>query len=119
MLNCQIKLTGNRVGKKNCWEIMSCGRGPGGSGDGGRDVCPAARAGALDGVHGGTDGGRACWVVAGTFCGGAVQGQFARKYFDCRTCAFYEQVRDEEKGKMLKPRELLDRLAHRAGEPAE
>ncbi len=111
-------MMGNRVGKKNCWEIMACGRGPAGNDGAGEDVCPAALAGALDGVHGGTNGGRACWVVAGTFCGGVVQGQFARKYFDCRACAFYEQVRGEEKGKMLKPRELLDRLARRVGESA-
>lgn len=30
-----------------------------------------------------------CWQVAGTFCGGEVQGFFANKYGDCRKCDVY------------------------------
>lgn len=40
--------------------------------------------------------GRACQVVAGTFCGGEVQGAFAQKFHSCRTCGFYENVRAVE-----------------------
>jgi PAS domain S-box-containing protein len=32
-----------------------------------------------------------CWQVAGTHCGGAVQGQFARKYVDCKECSVYKE----------------------------
>ena len=59
--------------KKNCWEYMSCGRGPGSRRVGDCGICPVAKAQALDGVHGGCGAGRACWVVAGTLCGGTVQ----------------------------------------------
>ena len=49
----------------------------------------------LDGVHGGTNAGRACWIVAGTLCGGEVQGTFARKYASCDKCDFYRTVMEE------------------------
>ncbi len=32
-----------------------------------------------------------CWQVAGTHCGGEVQGRFARKYSDCKECAVYKE----------------------------
>lgn len=59
-------------------------------------VCPAWVAIMLDGVHGGTNAGRACWVIAGTMCKGQVQGTFAQKYRDCAVCNFYKAVREEE-----------------------
>jgi len=63
-----------------CWEYMKCGR----------DVdselkCPAY-----------PNFGRVCWVVAGTFCEGKVQGTFAQKYEDCRKCEFYRRVINKE-----------------------
>jgi hypothetical protein len=82
--------------KKNCWEVMKCGREPGGVNAGVLGVCPSAEDGRLDGVHGGVNGGRACWVIAGTFCGGSIQGTFAQKLQDCSLCKFYRQVRVEE-----------------------
>lgn len=92
--------------KKNCWEVMDCGRGPDSASG---DVCPAATADPLHGVHNGTNAGRACWVVAGTLCNGAVSGTFAKKMENCLLCPFYRQVRGEESD--LKPhQELLIRL---------
>lgn len=82
--------------KKNCWEVMKCGREQGGVKAEEFGVCPAATDERLQGVHGGKNAGRACWVVAGTFCEGTVQGMFAKKYHDCALCKFYEQVRHEE-----------------------
>ncbi len=32
-----------------------------------------------------------CWQVAGTHCGGEIQGQFARKYKDCKECEVYRR----------------------------
>lgn len=32
-----------------------------------------------------------CWQVAGTHCGGVVQGHFARKHSDCKECAVYRE----------------------------
>lgn len=66
--------------KIKCWEYMKCGRD--------KDStmrCPAY-----------PDFGRVCWVVAGTFCEGKVQGTFAQKYEDCRKCEFYQRVKNKE-----------------------
>jgi hypothetical protein len=82
--------------KKNCWEVMECGREPGGKNVKEHGVCPTAVDERLEGVHGGKKAGRACWVVAGTFCEGEVQGTFAQKYRDCAGCPFYQQVMREE-----------------------
>lgn len=82
--------------KKNCWEFKKCGREPGGSNVIDLGVCPATVEERLDGTHGGKNAGRACWVVAGTFCKGEVQGTFALKYKDCERCDFYQAVRREE-----------------------
>ncbi len=67
------------LGRAPCWEYMKCGR----------DVdselkCPAY-----------PNFGRVCWVVAGTFCEGKVQGTFAQKYEDCRKCEFYKKAIEE------------------------
>jgi hypothetical protein len=35
------------------------------------------------------DAGVACWLVAGTFCGGKVQGTYAQKATGCMACEFY------------------------------
>ena len=87
--------------KKNCWEIMNCGREYGGEKTGELGVCPAAVFDKLDSAHGGKNAGRVCWVVAGTMCGGEAQGSFARKYDDCRKCRFYEMVKEEEGANFL------------------
>ena len=75
---------------------MKCGRGPKGAKAKKLGVCPAASEKRLDKVHGGINSGRACWVVAGTYCGGTVQGSFARKQVACKRCDFYIKVHREE-----------------------
>ena len=82
--------------KRNCWEVQECGREPGGKNAMDKGVCPAATFNRLDGAHDGQNAGRACWVVAGTMCGGEVVGSLAIKYNDCRQCAFYKMVNEEE-----------------------
>ncbi len=79
--------------KLNCWEFKKCGRD---GGDHAQEACPAFSENRLDGVHGGTGARRACWVVAGTQCGGKEQGTFAMKYHNCEKCDFYGRVRQEE-----------------------
>jgi hypothetical protein len=85
--------------KKNCWEKMQCGRQPGGFRVDDLGLCPAATAVGLHGTHGGKNAGRACWVVAGTLCGGEIQASFAKKFNDCQICEFYQEVKAEESGK--------------------
>ncbi len=82
--------------KQNCWELKKCGREPGGSHTIEFGVCPAAEESSCDGVNGGKKGGRICWAVAGTFCGGKVQGDFAAKSVSCMACDFFKVVKREE-----------------------
>lgn len=102
-------ILGGRM-KKNCWEVKSCGREEKGVRVGDMGVCPAALDKRLHGVHGGKNAGRSCWVLAGTMCGGRVQGTFAQKYETCAACEFYKKVRDEENGSYEMSIVLLGRL---------
>ena len=82
---------------------MKCGRGPG-SPPG--EICPASTEARLNGIHGGVNAGRSCWIVAGTLCAdGMVAGKFAKKMETCFNCAFYRLVRNEETD--LKPHQEL------------
>lgn len=78
--------------KLNCWEFEKCGREPGGFNSKELGICPATTERRLDGIHGGKNGGRACWVVAGTFCEGEIQGTFACKEASCIHCDFFKEV---------------------------
>jgi methyl-accepting chemotaxis protein len=54
----------------NCWEFKKCGK---------ERTCPAY-----------PNNGRQCALVAGTLCGGTVQGNYAKKITNCRLCDFYQ-----------------------------
>jgi hypothetical protein len=97
--------------KLNCWEVLKCGCEPGGNNTEMRGVCPAAVEENLDGSNGGRNGGRACWVVKGTMCKGAVQGTFGQKTEECMECEFYNQVRADEGAGFTFTATLLARLA--------
>jgi eukaryotic-like serine/threonine-protein kinase len=91
---------GSRSGRRrNCWEVKRCGREPGGGLADQDGVCPAADDRSFDGINSGKCGGRICWAVAGTFCGGRPQGTFAEKRATCLNCDFYQQVQKEEGGR--------------------
>ncbi len=82
--------------KMNCWEHKKCGRQPGGSKVADLGVCPVTTYGELDGAHGGQNAGRACWVIAGSLCGGKIQGTYAAKLNNCWRCEFMNQVKKDE-----------------------
>lgn len=94
----------------NCWEVKRCGREPGGARARELGVCPAATTTSLHGVHGGKNGGRACWVLTGTLCGGKVQGSFAAKTGACLGCEHYQEVRRSEGAALLPPAKLLSKI---------
>jgi tRNA A-37 threonylcarbamoyl transferase component Bud32 len=81
---------------QNCWEYMKCGRQPEGDKVAELGICPAASDTSYDGIYSGNCGGRICWAVAGTFCGGRAQGSFADKRGTCLNCDFYQMVQQEE-----------------------
>ena len=84
------------MAKQNCWEFKKCGREPGGAKEKELDTCPAASEMRLDRVNSGKYGGRCCWAVSGTLCGGVIQGAFAAKVGNCMSCEFYRLVVREE-----------------------
>lgn len=84
------------MAKQNCWEFKGCERQEGGKKAEELGVCPASIDERLNGAHSGKNAGRACWVLAGTMCGGKVQGIFAQKYANCEYCDFFKAVRNEE-----------------------
>ena len=96
---------GRRV---NCWEVLECGRQPGGAVASELGTCPAATDTTADRVNTGRNGGRVCWAISGTFCGmgNGIEGSLASKLVSCLGCKFFQQVRDEEglaNFKLLKP----------------
>lgn len=96
--------------KQNCWEVKKCGREPGGAHVDTLGGCPAATAGNVDGIHGGKNGGRCCWVVVGTLCEGSVQGTFAQKLRNCLACDFHKQVAKEEAKNLMMAGDILVKL---------
>ncbi len=82
--------------KQNCWEVKKCGRQPNGDKVRELGICKAAIDSTVDGCNFGKNGGRICWAIAGTLCGGKVQGTFAEKYSSCFECPFLKTVRNEE-----------------------
>ena len=94
--------------KKNCWEVKACKRCSTILGD---DACPVCKETKLHGVHGGVNGGRACWVIPHTHCGGGTQGSFASKYTNCIECDFYSLVKAEERGLFQLSATILSKLS--------
>jgi serine/threonine protein phosphatase PrpC len=78
--------------KINCWEFMKCNRGPDDAKGKNCNICPVTLNSSLNGFNEGKKSGRACWLVAGTFCDGKVSGTHAEKIESCRHCAFYKEV---------------------------
>jgi hypothetical protein len=85
--------------KINCWEFMGCSglqmsrrvlpfkRSV---------VCPAALENTFDGLYGGKNAGRACWMVSNTQCNGTVQKTFEQKCKTCLSCDFYRLTMEDE-----------------------
>lgn len=74
--NLDVEVENPRVVK--CWERLGCDK----------QDCPAF-------------GKIRCWAVAGTFCHGTVQGQFAQKIGDCRKCVVYQESSGDEIGELM------------------
>lgn len=65
---------------KHCWEIKNCERQKGGSKVFEFGECVAS----IEGF------GHSCWTIAGTLCGGEVQGSVAKKEKNCMACEVYK-----------------------------
>lgn len=82
--------------KLNCWEFHKCGREPGGDKASTKGICPASIEISANKINGGESGGRVCWAISGTLCGGHVHGTIAKDIGDCTECEFFKIVRREE-----------------------
>jgi methyl-accepting chemotaxis protein len=69
----------------NCWEFKKCGREAGGARAEELGVCPAY-----------PDHGHDCASLAGTLCGGKVQGNLASKIGNCANCEFFRSPHYEK-----------------------
>ncbi len=96
--------------KANCWEFKKCGRESNGTKAAELGTCPASVEKRLDGIHGGINAGRSCWVIAGTMCGGNVQETYAQKDKNCLRCDFYNLVYEEESENFYFMTKLYDKL---------
>jgi hypothetical protein len=74
-------------GVENCWEFKKCGREPGGAMAGELGVCPVTIATFANGLNRGTNGGRICW---------AINGSFDKHAGRCIRCDFFNLLEQEE-----------------------
>ena len=98
------------MAKQNCWEFMKCGRQPGGDNTEKLGECPVAYSFITHRVHDGMNGGRCCWAVAGTFCGGQAQGTFADKLKGCASCKFFHMVNQDEGGDFMTVQQIISKI---------
>jgi signal transduction histidine kinase len=90
--NLNVEVENPRIVK--CWERLACDK---------KD-CPAY-------------GRLRCWAVAGTFCRGEVQGQFAQKIGDCRACVVYRESCGDEIGELVEVfNQMVKDLRHNLAE---
>lgn len=75
----------------NCWEIKKCERQRGRKKMNELGECIASKEGM----------GHSCWAVAGTLCGGKIQGTIAQKIVYCTSCEVY-QIYNRSKGELGK-----------------
>lgn len=93
--------------RMNCWDFFDCGREPGGKKINELGECPAAAVDDLNGINDGKNGGRSCWAIAGTMCGGEVQGSYAQKLGNCLKCDFHAFVRGQQKENYVGTKQIL------------
>jgi hypothetical protein len=97
--------------RTNCWEMLECGREPGGDKVNSHGPCPAAVDDAADGVNSGLNGGRVCWAISGTFCGAPARGTVASKLVSCFSCNVFARVLQDEglaNFKLLMPGQIYE-----------
>ncbi len=101
-----------RSGKLNCWEFMGCGLQIEGKRAQSEDLasCPAAVEKRFNGVHGGKNAGRACWMVPLTHCNRTFQGTREEKMSSCMNCDFYRSVQEEEARGFIHTDTLMEML---------
>ena len=84
------------MGKHNCWEFMKCGREEGGVNSEESGICPVAADSFADGLNGGSNGGRICWVIAEELPEGSLSCKGSKHTSACFSCEFKYKVMNDE-----------------------
>jgi hypothetical protein len=100
--------------KLNCWEFHQCNREGDDSIFKEIDTCPASIEHCTHEINDGKNGGRACWVIAGSFSRGEVLCTCAHadKSSSCVNCDFYKIVQLEEGSRFITGSELAIQLLY-------
>jgi hypothetical protein len=78
--------------KRNCWEFMKCGREVGGDRTVELGICSVSSEFSADGLNGGINGGRICWIIDENGCNSNLMHRFDY----CFQCEFRYRVMNEE-----------------------
>lgn len=84
------------MNKFNCWEFMKCGREPGGENADESGVCPVASERSANGLNGGVNGGRICWIIAENCCINNGRNPHMSQEDCCFQCEFRYRVTQDE-----------------------
>jgi len=82
--------------KDNCWDYMKCGKGPDENGKNKFIMCPVVFHEAANGLNGGVNGGRLCWLVASKKKYGEMKHLNQKRTDPCFFCEFHYKVMAEE-----------------------
>jgi len=103
---------GARAMKMNCWDYQQCGREANGSRVRKLGICPVYLFPGLDGIHGGKNGGRACWIIRDVTCGSTLQRMFIPHCLACFSCHFRRSVMNDEGPDCIISDSFLTLLTH-------
>lgn len=84
------------MNKLNCWEFMKCGKEPVRDNGGKFETCPIASETLANGLNGGVNGGRICWVIAEVCCEHKVDPHNLQWKYSCFSCEFRFKVMTDE-----------------------
>jgi hypothetical protein len=82
--------------KLNCWQFKNCGKEPGGQNVKKSGICPIALESSANGLNGGVNGGRICWVIADILKQCVVRCDKLHRKHECFACDFRYKVVIEE-----------------------
>jgi len=98
------------MGKLNCWEFKKCGSLNDRESRENFRKCLVPGMTMYDGVHGGKNAGRVCWLIPDTRCDSELQSTFANKLKHCSGCDFYKLVEKEEGDRLEMPMKILENI---------
>ena len=84
------------MSKLNCWEVMKCGKGLSENDNSKYNSCPITTATSANGLNGGVNAGRICWIMAESCCNGEVKCSKLHRKDSCFSCEFRYKVTAEE-----------------------